>query len=140
MRNVRNTGTAKLVPRPLLRAKGLPHKKFADVKIKQRNNQYESRTTLSNNSKGLERCKTYVQMQRILHGYFWRETKWSTFHKRRWRSDKKNSTFLNVSYIAQKTVQQLQKMFFLKNVLQYIILIFYTTESEESIFKVSCMI
>ena len=54
----------------MLRAKGLPHKKFADVKIKQRTNQYESRTTLSNNSKGLERCKTYVQRQRILHGTF----------------------------------------------------------------------
>jgi len=31
---------------------------------------YKSRTTLRNNSKGRQRCKKYVQVDRILHGTF----------------------------------------------------------------------
>jgi len=41
-------------------------------------------TTLRNNSKGLEGCKTY--MQQSFAWYFWREKSEVTFQKERWRS------------------------------------------------------
>ena len=51
------------------------------VRIKKRKKLYESRTTLSNNSKELERCKTYVQRQKFAW-HFWRENKVKYVSKR----------------------------------------------------------
>jgi len=95
---VRNTGTEELLgqSRTLPREKRLRH---IQLPLKS-----ESYHVLSNNVTGQERCKTYLREHRRLHSIFDEKTKWSMFHKERWRSPQTNCTVLNISIIAPKVL------------------------------------
>jgi len=91
LRNVRNTGTAKPPAQTLATCKKIRHTNFTLSANRRKN-------CIRNNSKGRERCKTYLQGDRILH---------STFGKNkavRYVSDKnsKNSTFETYRILAPK--------------------------------------
>jgi len=48
---------------------------------------------ITQQQQGCERCKTYVQGYKILHGTFDEKTKWSMFQQQRWRSAERTVRF-----------------------------------------------
>jgi len=94
---------------------------------------YQSHTTLRNNSKGRERCKTLVEGPKFCMVLLTKKQSEVGFRENAGVLHK-DSAFLNVSIIHNAESVQLRTMFVLKILQQYITLIFFTTsESEEFI-------
>jgi len=98
---VRNRDTPKLPSQTFAACKRITPRQL-HLKWESRNkNLYGSRTTLCNNSKGLERSKMYVQGHRVLHDTFDKKNE-VRIRKNFGSLLKKTVRFLNVWYIASK--------------------------------------
>jgi len=126
LRNVKIQAQQNYLPKPLPHAEALRHKSFTSSENKEVKKLSESRTTLRNNSKTLERCeKNFVW-------HFWREKSEIRFWC--WSSAKKNMVHFEGyrTSLALKCFNSAERCLFWQ-IFCIILIFFRTIESEESI-------